>query len=88
MLTINREGADRRRDRLLRGIPTRAGYDRDEYPPAMARGAGDDVRGSTPTGWMASVQYVPTSENRSHGSKLGSALRTFCNGVRFRYTFE
>jgi hypothetical protein len=28
--------------------------------------------------------YVPSAENRSHGSKL----RRFCNGTRFRYTFR
>ena len=88
VLTINRAGADQRRDRLLQDVPTRPGYDRDEYPPAMARGKGAGVRGTDPTGWMASVQYVRSSENRSHGSKLGSALRKFCNGVRFRYVFE
>ena len=88
VLTINRSGADQRRDRLLQGIPTRPGFDRDEYPPAMGRGAGAAVRGTDPTGWMASVQYVRSSENRSHGSTLGAALRRFCNGVRFRYVFE
>jgi hypothetical protein len=88
VLTINRSDADQRRDRLLRGIPTRSGFDRDEYPPAVGRGAGGAERGTDPAGWMASVQYVRSSENRSHGSKLGSALRRFCDGVRFRYVFE
>jgi len=37
---------------------------------------------------MASVQYVPSSENRSHGATMGAALRKFCNGVRFRYVFS
>ena len=40
--------------------PTRAGMDRDEYPPAVGRAS---VR--------ASVAYVPSSENRSHGATLG-----------------
>ena len=88
VLTINREGADQRRDRLLQGIPTKPGFDRDEYPPAVGRGAGAAERGTDPAGWMASVQYVRSSENRSHGSTLGAALRGFCNGVRFRYVFE
>ena len=32
--------------------------------------------------------YVPSRENRSHGSLLGSKLRPFCNGTRFRYVFR
>jgi len=87
ILTINRDGAEQRRDRLLRGVPTRKGFDRDEYPPAVARGLGASTRGTNPIGWMASVQYVPSSENRSHGSTMGAALRKWCNGVKFRYVF-
>jgi hypothetical protein len=34
-LVLNRRGADARRERLLRDIPTRDGFDRDEYPPAV-----------------------------------------------------
>ena len=36
-LVLNRRGADARRERLLRDIPTRRGFDRDEYPPAVGR---------------------------------------------------
>jgi hypothetical protein len=39
-LVLNRRGADARRERLLRDIPTREGFDRDEYPPAVGRGRG------------------------------------------------
>jgi hypothetical protein len=85
---LNRPGADERRDRLLRDIPTRSGFDRDEYPPAVGRGRGKGlVRGSSPRGWRADVRYVESSENRSHGSSLGGKLRRFCNGTRFRYIF-
>ena len=76
VLTLNRSGADRRRDRLLAGIATRDGMDRDEYPPAVARGS-----------YRADVAYVPSSENRSHGSVLGLKLRRYCDGTRFRYVF-
>src|SRR5687768_8523781 len=34
-LVVNRPGADERRDRLMRDVPTRDGFDRDEYPPAV-----------------------------------------------------
>ena len=93
VLVLNRPGTDERRARLLEGIPTRRGSDRDEYPPAVGRGRPNGrsralVRGTNPRGWMADVMYVPSRENRSHGSLLGSKLRPFCNGTRFRYVFR
>jgi hypothetical protein len=88
LLVLNRRGADARRERLLAGVPTKRGYDRDEYPPAVGRGLGAGLmRGINPVGWMADVEYVPSSENRSHGSSLGLKLRRFCDGTRFRYVF-
>jgi hypothetical protein len=88
-LVVNRRGADERRDRLLEDIPTRDGFDRDEYPPAVGRGKGADLeRGRNPRGWKADVRYVESSENRSHGASLGAKLRDFCNGTRFRYVFR
>jgi hypothetical protein len=87
-LVLNRSGADARRDRLLDSYPTRAGQDRDEYPPAVGRGKGPGLeRGVNPRGWRADVRYVPSHENRSHGSTMGIRLRRFCNGTRFRYVF-
>lgn len=86
VLVVNRRGSDDRRDRLLGGFRTKRNYDRDEYPPAVGRGTGRGLtRGSNPTGWMASVWYVPSRENRSHGASLGGKLRRYCNGTRFRY---
>jgi hypothetical protein len=76
VLTVHRAGADARRDKLLRLIATRPGMDRDEYPPAVARGS-----------YRADVAYVPSSENRSHGSTMGLKLRRYCDGTRFRYVF-
>jgi hypothetical protein len=88
-LVLNRTGADARRDRLLAGIPTKDGYDRDEYPPAVGRGRGKGLtKGRHPRGWKADVRYVPSSENRSHGASLGGQLRAYCNGTRFRYAFR
>ena len=87
-LVLNRSGADARRDRLLAPYPTRPGQDRDEYPPAVGRGTGPRLeRGVSPRGWRADVRYVPSHENRSHGSTMGIKLRRFCNGTRFRYVF-
>jgi hypothetical protein len=88
VLVLNRPGASARRDRLLSSYPTRTGFDRDEYPPAVGRGRGHGLaRGSHPRGWKADVRYVPSHENRSHGSVLGIKLRRFCDGTRFRYLF-
>ena len=39
-LVVNRPGADERRDRLLEGVPTRPGFDRDEYPRRSGGGEG------------------------------------------------
>ncbi len=88
VLVLNRTGAGARRDRLLEGVPTKPGYARDEYPPAAGRGRGRGLtHGAHPTGWKADVAYVPSHENRSHGSTLGTKLRHYCNGTRFRYVF-
>jgi hypothetical protein len=88
-LVLNRRGADARRDRLLEDIPTKDGFDRDEYPPTVGRGKGKGLeRGRHPRGWKADVRYVPSSENRSHGASLGAKLADFCNGTRFRYVFR
>ena len=92
VLVVNRPGKGQRRERLLQNIPTKSGFDRDEYPPAVGRGRAYNnqrglVRGADPIGWLADVMYVPSSENRSHGASLGNKLRRFCNGTRFRYAF-
>jgi hypothetical protein len=77
-LMIWRKGADQRRDRLLSGsgIPTKAGYDRDEAPAAV-------LRKKVP----ADVRYVPSGENRSAGASLGNQISPYCNGVHLRYRF-
>jgi hypothetical protein len=88
-LVVNRPYADERRERLLRDIPMREGFDRDKYPPAVGRGRGPGLeRGRNPRGWKADVRYVPASENRSHGASLGAQLEPFCNGTRFQYVFR
>jgi len=74
LLHLDRRHADQHRAEATRGIPTKAGYDRDEYPPAVSREGG---RG-------ADVRYVPSSDNRGAGSALGNQLRRYCNGQAFR----
>lgn len=88
VLVLNRKRADQRRDKLLADFPTKDGFDRDEYPPAVGRGRGKGLtRGRKPRGWKGDVRHVPSGENRSHGASLGGQLRPFCNGTRFRYVF-
>lgn len=92
ILVLNRPEADGRRDRLLENIPTKSGFDRDEYPPAVGRGRANGsqhglVQGFGPLGWRADVAYVDSSENRSQGASMGAKLRGLCNGTRFRYAF-
>jgi len=78
LLTLERDNADGRRRQDLRGIPTRAGFDRDEYPPAVSQESGLHTDGH-----RSSVAYVPSAENRSGGSVLGRALSGFCDGQKF-----
>ena len=92
-MVVNRKGAAARRDRLLRDVPTKPRFDRDEYPADVGRGRANGLsklltRGINPIGWMADVAYVPSRENRSHGSSLEAKLRKLCNGIRFRYAFH
>jgi len=78
-LTLERDGAARRRTEDLRGIPTRTGFDRDEYPPAFTEEAGVHTDGRPKN----DVAYVESSQNRSGGSVMGLALRPYCDGQRF-----
>jgi hypothetical protein len=77
VLIVERSGTDGRRDRLLASVPTRPGMDRDEYPPSVGR-----------EGWLADVEYVPSSENRSQGASLGGQLRGLCDGARVEYVWR
>jgi hypothetical protein len=76
VMVLNRVGAAERRRAALRGVVTRRGYDRDEYPAAIGRARGV---------WRADVAYVLSGENRSAGAIMGNRLRGYCGGVKFRY---
>ena len=54
-----------RRQESLRGYSVLSGFDRDEFPYATTKEGGKG----------AAVNYVPSSENRSHGANLGSFIR-------------
>lgn len=74
IMVLNRVGAAARRTALLKAIPIRRGFDRDEYLPAAGRST---VR--------AHVAYVNPTQNRSAGAVMGNKLRPYCNGTKFRY---
>ncbi|WP_046213082.1 NucA/NucB deoxyribonuclease domain-containing protein [Paenibacillus wulumuqiensis] len=70
--TIDRKGAKENRRESLKGIETRKGYDRDEWPMAMCKegGAGADIR------------YVTPSDNRGAGSWISNQLDNYPDGTR------
>jgi hypothetical protein len=67
------DNADRRRSLSLRGVPTRTGFDRDEYPPAAS------VEGGT----GADIAYIDPGDNRSAGSRMSAQMRPYCDGQAF-----
>lgn len=76
--TINRDGAEENREDSLRGIPTKKGFDRDEWPMAMCEEGG--------TG--ADIEYISPSDNRGAGSWVGNALEDYPDGTRVEFVFE
>ncbi|ANF96469.1 NucA/NucB deoxyribonuclease domain-containing protein [Paenibacillus bovis] len=73
--TIDRTGADERREDSLRGVPTKSGYDRDEWPMAMCLEGG--------TG--ADIRYVIPSDNRGAGSWVGNRLENYPDGTKVKF---
>jgi filamentous hemagglutinin len=73
-LTIDRDNAATRRRDSLRGIETKPGLDRDEYPPAMFQEGGQG----------ASVRHIPAGDNRGAGACIGAQCRELPNGTKVR----
>lgn len=73
--TIDREGAAQNRKESLAGIPTKSGYDRDEWPMAMCKEGG----------YGASVRHVPSSDNRGAGAWVGNQLSKYPNGKKIKF---
>ena len=74
VLTVDRPGASDRRADATAGHATQPGTDRDEYPPAVTREGGAG----------ASVQNIPSSDNRGSGGSLGNQIRDVPNGGQIR----
>nr|WP_316245517.1 NucA/NucB deoxyribonuclease domain-containing protein [Gorillibacterium timonense] len=69
--TIDRDGAEENRSESLRGIPTKKGYDRDEWPMAMCEEGGKG----------ADIAYIPPADNRGAGSWIGNQLDAYPDGT-------
>lgn len=76
--TIDRDGADENREESLDGIPTKKGYDRDEWPMAMCAEGG--------TG--ADIEYITPSDNRGAGSWVGNQLEGYADGTRVFFVID
>ncbi|EHS56834.1 NucA/NucB deoxyribonuclease domain-containing protein [Paenibacillus sp. Aloe-11] len=69
--TIDRAGADHNRDLSLKGVPTRKGKDRDEWPMAMCSEGGEG----------ADIKYISPKDNRGAGSWVGHKLDEYGDGT-------
>lgn len=76
--TIDRDGADENRDESLDGIPTKDGYDRDEWPMAMCAEGG----------LGANIEYISQSDNRGAGSWVGNQLEGYDDGTRVLFVID
>lgn len=76
--TIDRDGADENRSQSLKGIPTKEGFDRDEFPMAMCAEGGDG----------ADIAYVESSDNRGSGSWVGNQLEQYPDGTRVLFVID
>jgi len=74
IITIQRAMAVQNRRDSLRGIPTKKGFDRDEYPMAMM---GEGGKG-------ASVRYINPKDNQGAGSSVGHALTNLPDGTKIK----
>ena len=73
-LTKDRVNAALRRRDSLRGIDTKSGLDRDEYPPAMFQEGGQG----------SSVRHINPSDKRGAGACIGAQCRELPNGTKVR----
>lgn len=76
--TINRDQAEENRSKSLKGIPTKKGYDRDEWPMAMCEEGGEG----------ADIEYITPSDNRGAGSWVGNQLEDYADGTRVEFIFK
>ncbi|MCL6458727.1 MAG: DNA-entry nuclease [Gorillibacterium sp.] len=73
--TIDREGVEENRKQSLRDVPTKKGYDRDEWPMAMCEEGGP----------YADIAYITPADNRGAGSWVGNQLEAYPDGTRVEF---
>ncbi|OXM84622.1 NucA/NucB deoxyribonuclease domain-containing protein [Paenibacillus rigui] len=73
--TIDRAGAEENRKKSLQDVPTKKGYDRDEWPMAMCDEGG--------TG--ADIKYINPSDNRGAGSWVSNQLEKYPDGTKVEF---
>lgn len=76
--TLDREGAEENREKSLQGIPTREGYDRDEWPMALCREGGKE----------AHIAYIDPSDNRGAGSWVSHEVEQYKDGTRVKFVVK
>lgn len=76
--TIDRDGAENNRKLSLRGVETKKGYDRDEWPMALCAEGGEG----------ADIEYISPSDNRGAGSWVGKQLEEYPDGTVVEFIFE
>ncbi|MNW51722.1 Sporulation-specific extracellular nuclease precursor [compost metagenome] len=76
--TIDRDGADHNRELSLKGVPTRKGKDRDEWPMAMCAEGGDG----------ADIRYISPKDNRGAGSWVGHKLDDYPDGTKIKFIIK
>ncbi|PHG58819.1 NucA/NucB deoxyribonuclease domain-containing protein [Bacillus toyonensis] len=72
--TIDRDGAAERRKQSLANVPTKKGYDRDEYPMAMCLEGGKG----------ASARHIKPADNRGAGSYIGNTVEKLQDGAKVK----
>lgn len=78
IVTILRNTAKSNRKLSLKGIKTKNGLDRDEWPMAMFKEGGKG----------ASVRYIDPSDNRGAGSSIGGILSDLPDGTKIKVVVE
>jgi hypothetical protein len=78
VLTVDRPNAPTNRKESLDGVETKAGMDRDEYPPAVFKEGGSG----------ASVKHVTSGDNRSAGAQIGNQLRGVKDGEKVKIVVD
>jgi hypothetical protein len=69
--TIDRQGAEQNRKESLKDVPTKKGYDRDEFPMAMCEEGGKG----------ADIRYIKPKENRGAGSWFSNQVEQYPDGT-------